>query len=647
MNYAQFSKAAYVGLHNALRNGTISTLAERFEVENAVRKVDTFDKLPQRVQQILKPAFDAMDEFLEEASAARKSAASIDDIKSAASIDDIEVKALPFRRRLRMEPYDPDAVDGDGDGIVQDGTPWERPVGTRALTESGKHFAKGTMLNRRPAGLRLVDADGNDVQYSPKVSRIPEVGLQRIASATQRRKPQRQPVIEPPKKVTTPLGQLGHPTLRERGHADLDDFVDPPPHPPQPPVVPALHDLTDDLDTNIERVRSADSKAFPDLPPRSGWPPDLPVSPGDIADAREHEDEAFAMETTIRSTIENAIYDLMDRLDSDYEMSIPEEVAKMLILAALGYTPGHFDKHDVGLEIEKVAQDLAAQADQRAETFLTTAMNTGVPVVQVNVFDLMEVIKGGRYKSQFETGTSRGFLDPTNRAQWEQDYLDQPVNMEDRLRPVYGLLQLDESGFTSPSRNAARQYGNARIVLRDDVKDRALLTIGDSLGTGAQPWPMRGSGLPFEPTSAYSKSALSAEMKYLLTVAMREEVDNLGRTLEIMLEDLGIDIEEIFPNEGEIMYLIKDALGLSGQMPGMPLDLQDIGDFPWFKTYIEMQILGGLSLYDISEIIFANSAEHDFEGSEEFKALIKVLRELGIPFQFSDTAMKGLGNGAA
>ena len=28
------------------------------------------------------------------------------------------------------EGYNPDARDGDGDGIVQEGTPWERPVGT-------------------------------------------------------------------------------------------------------------------------------------------------------------------------------------------------------------------------------------------------------------------------------------------------------------------------------------------------------------------------------------------------------------------------------------------------------------------------------------------------------------------------------------
>lgn len=32
----------------------------------------------------------------------------------------------------RVEPYDPDAIDGDEDGIVQDGTPWARPASPRA-----------------------------------------------------------------------------------------------------------------------------------------------------------------------------------------------------------------------------------------------------------------------------------------------------------------------------------------------------------------------------------------------------------------------------------------------------------------------------------------------------------------------------------
>ena len=64
MNHADYSKAAYVGLHNALRDGTITTFAERFEVEDAVRRAGSFEELPAKIQRILKPAFDEMNKYL-------------------------------------------------------------------------------------------------------------------------------------------------------------------------------------------------------------------------------------------------------------------------------------------------------------------------------------------------------------------------------------------------------------------------------------------------------------------------------------------------------------------------------------------------------------------------------------------------------
>ena len=40
----------------------------------------------------------------------------------------------PLRRVPKVVPYDNDARDADGDGLVQEGTIWERPVGTRYLS---------------------------------------------------------------------------------------------------------------------------------------------------------------------------------------------------------------------------------------------------------------------------------------------------------------------------------------------------------------------------------------------------------------------------------------------------------------------------------------------------------------------------------
>ena len=46
-------------------------------------------------------------------------------------------------RTLRPEPYNPDAVDADNDGIVQEGTAFERPAGTRLLNRAGQALQRG------------------------------------------------------------------------------------------------------------------------------------------------------------------------------------------------------------------------------------------------------------------------------------------------------------------------------------------------------------------------------------------------------------------------------------------------------------------------------------------------------------------------
>jgi hypothetical protein len=100
------------------------------------------------------------------------------------------------RRRLRIEPYDPDAVDGDGDGIVQEGTAWERPVGTRLVDLSGSEFRRGAVLTRRPE-LRVVNQSGQALSYVPSYEKA-----------------------KSGRKLST-LGSLGYPSLAERGAQTL------------------------------------------------------------------------------------------------------------------------------------------------------------------------------------------------------------------------------------------------------------------------------------------------------------------------------------------------------------------------------------------------------------------------------------------
>jgi hypothetical protein len=70
--------------------------------------------------------------------------------------------------KYRVEPYDPDAIDADNDGIVQEGTIWERPAGARIIDKAGKEIAKGFYRRNPSSDWKIIDEDGNELDYKPK-----------------------------------------------------------------------------------------------------------------------------------------------------------------------------------------------------------------------------------------------------------------------------------------------------------------------------------------------------------------------------------------------------------------------------------------------------------------------------------------------
>ena len=83
------------------------------------------------------------------------------------SLYPVAIKAGKGKRRLggmvgrvpKPAPYDPGSRDGDNDGLVQEGTIWERP--------SGAIFRGVAAGARALAGATLVDRDGNKLDYKP------------------------------------------------------------------------------------------------------------------------------------------------------------------------------------------------------------------------------------------------------------------------------------------------------------------------------------------------------------------------------------------------------------------------------------------------------------------------------------------------
>ena len=102
--------------------------------------------------------------------------------------------------------------------------------------------------------------------------------------------------------------------------------------------------------------------------------------------------------------------------------------------------------------------------------------------IRVKATTIESVLNDGRFKSQFETKTSQGFLDTESpshgiRGELEERLFGYKSNTDAKNRPVYGYLSdgdgLDESVW---------QYGDVAVKLKkDQVRKRTTLTHKDSL----------------------------------------------------------------------------------------------------------------------------------------------------------------------
>jgi hypothetical protein len=114
---------------------------------------------------------------------------------------------------LRPEPYDPDARDADNDGVVQEGTAWERPAGTNLLNELGEAIQRGANSSTRPSGMQVVGTDGKPVDYTPTYDRpSARMGGKPTVGGT-----------------TSPLADHGTRSLKERGVPSVREAAAPKP----------------------------------------------------------------------------------------------------------------------------------------------------------------------------------------------------------------------------------------------------------------------------------------------------------------------------------------------------------------------------------------------------------------------------------
>jgi|GEM_PF-4829795 len=131
------------------------------------------------------------------------------------------------------------------------------------------------------------------------------------------------------------------------------------------------------------------------------------------------------------------------------------------------------------------------QFERTVET-MKQSLDKGFPVVAIEADDMLKVIGDGRFKTQHETRESNGAYKPYLRRQRELALAGVPLDTKASERPIYGYVATQERGSTpnTSDYNQDRyninngdvgQYGNVRVVLKDNVKQRTSYTIPDSL----------------------------------------------------------------------------------------------------------------------------------------------------------------------
>lgn len=215
-----------------------------------------------------------------------------------------------------------------------------------------------------------------------------------------------------------------------------------------------------------------------------------------------------------------------------------------------------FPPHENGKYVAERLGMTTDEIQEKTTAALKTICETGRLAIQLPTETLDKVLDDGRYKTQFETDSSMGELWPQGRAQAESKLFDYPANSQENPadRPIYGFIAGKDSDCYP---RVTQSYGDATIILKDEVKERTTFVVGDSLDVSR-----RGdvpSAIPM-PVNAPSHEACP---------------------LEYMSED--------FPHQ----WAVKDASYINKN------------EGAGACAYIETQVHGGVKLSDIKEIVFS------------------------------------------
>jgi flagellar motor switch/type III secretory pathway protein FliN len=111
-------------------------------------------------------------------------------------------------------------------------------------------------------------------------------------------------------------------------------------------------------------------------------------------------------------------------------------------------------------------------------------------VIHAPVSAVGGIVTSGRFKSQHETGRSKGYKGKEVREGFEASSMGTVLGDDKTKAPIYGAVHV--GGVQDPHAFSLGQYGDVGFVLRRDTHERAMFTDGDSLNLCYEASPMTG-----------------------------------------------------------------------------------------------------------------------------------------------------------
>ncbi|MGD1852713.1 MAG: anti-CBASS protein Acb1 family protein [Leptolyngbyaceae cyanobacterium] len=131
---------------------------------------------------------------------------------------------------------------------------------------------------------------------------------------------------------------------------------------------------------------------------------------------------------------------------------------------------------------QRLVDSVGVNLVEKAEANMQKLMDAADLAIRVPSSNVLEKIIGDRFRTQFETNTSKALKNKTARKVTEREAFGYDEKTDKALRPIYGYLSGSKS-LDSESDGDLDGYGTIAVRMKSAVRDKATFTGDDSLAT--------------------------------------------------------------------------------------------------------------------------------------------------------------------